>query len=238
MGRSRQIFAAFIHDVTERNGSVFFHFIMIALPDGSSDTTSCQHFSVFVRLLNWGCDRLMNHCQTQSQHVYLFEFRRCSFILSYFRFCVEKWVGAGLLLYFARKENSYNLCFVLFYSSLIITSVENREPQDMISKLLIVDQAQRLTARQALQHPWFEAADGTLAGRDLRDNLQELQVFNAKRKMRAAIQSVRPIVRPLPSCVSLVVVVGWKDVLMTLHPVVMKPLNMGGLGSEHMTDSS
>ncbi|CAM9862715.1 unnamed protein product, partial [Sphacelaria rigidula] len=90
------------------------------------------------------------------------------------------------------KEGSYN------FRSNSWNNVSSTA-KDMISKLLIVDSTQRLTARQALLHPWFEAADRSLAGHDLRDNLEELQVFNAKRKMRAAIQSVRPSGRTLPS---------------------------------------
>ncbi|CAN0065017.1 unnamed protein product, partial [Sphacelaria rigidula] len=52
--------------------------------------------------------------------------------------------------------------------------------------MLVVDPERRMTADGAFSHPWFQAADQSLAERDLGENLQQFQVFNATRKLRAA----------------------------------------------------
>ncbi|CAN0349053.1 unnamed protein product, partial [Hapterophycus canaliculatus] len=63
--------------------------------------------------------------------------------------------------------------------------------QDLIRKLLLVDPARRITATQAAEHPWLETAGQDLAGRNLGRNLEQLRIFNATRKLRAAIRTVR-----------------------------------------------
>lgn len=75
--------------------------------------------------------------------------------------------------------------------------------RDLISKLLVVDASRRITASDALKHQWFGAADQSLANHDLKDNLTELQIFNAKRKFRAAIHTVlamKALMSSLPQC--------------------------------------
>jgi calcium/calmodulin-dependent serine protein kinase len=49
---------------------------------------------------------------------------------------------------------------------------------------------QRLTASEAIVHPWLLTKDVDLAARNLDKNLQQLKLFNARRKLRAAIKSV------------------------------------------------
>lgn len=68
--------------------------------------------------------------------------------------------------------------------------------QDLIRRMLIVDESLRLTARDAVNHPWLQTKGQTLAENDLGRNLEQLRIFNATRKLRAAIKSVRGSYRP------------------------------------------
>ncbi|CAN0590605.1 unnamed protein product, partial [Laminaria digitata] len=63
--------------------------------------------------------------------------------------------------------------------------------QDIIRKLLRVDPEKRITAAEALEHPWLSTEGPSMAGHDLGLGLEKLKIFNARRKLRAAIQSVR-----------------------------------------------
>lgn len=55
----------------------------------------------------------------------------------------------------------------------------------------MVNTNKRMTAKQALEHPWMLASGKDLAKYDLSFNQGQLQVFNAAVKLRAAIKSVR-----------------------------------------------
>ncbi|KNC48089.1 CAMK/CAMK1 protein kinase [Thecamonas trahens ATCC 50062] len=60
--------------------------------------------------------------------------------------------------------------------------------RDLIDHLLVVDPAARLTARQALAHPWIS---GTSASQDVLETFPEqLAKWNAKRKLKAAVRVV------------------------------------------------
>ena len=65
--------------------------------------------------------------------------------------------------------------------------------QDLVKNLLKVNPSERLTACQALQHRWLLREGEGLVENDLGPGLQELQVFNARRKLqlKAAIKAVR-----------------------------------------------
>lgn len=63
--------------------------------------------------------------------------------------------------------------------------------QDFILNLLVVDVGERMTAPIALSHPWMLMPTRELEERDLGKNLQQLRIFHATRKLRAAIKSVR-----------------------------------------------
>lgn len=63
--------------------------------------------------------------------------------------------------------------------------------QDFVRRLLVVDARKRMTAKQALQHPWMLGSEKDLAKNDLSFNQEQLRVFNATAKLRAAIKSVR-----------------------------------------------
>ncbi|CAN0428859.1 unnamed protein product, partial [Discosporangium mesarthrocarpum] len=62
--------------------------------------------------------------------------------------------------------------------------------QDLIRRLLTVDPKKRLTAAGAVVHPWLLSKDVDLIRHNLDKNLDALRLFNAKRKLRAAIRSV------------------------------------------------
>jgi len=62
--------------------------------------------------------------------------------------------------------------------------------KDLISSLLKVDQGKRLTARQALDNEWITVDGEKLANKDLGTNLKQLQGFNGKRKLRAAVSTI------------------------------------------------
>ncbi|KAG5179819.1 kinase-like domain-containing protein [Tribonema minus] len=66
----------------------------------------------------------------------------------------------------------------------------SNEAKDLISRLLTVDVSKRLTAAEAVVHPWLLSKDIDLAARSLEKNLEQLKLFNARRKLRAAIKSV------------------------------------------------
>ena len=67
------------------------------------------------------------------------------------------------------------------------------EAKDLISKILVPNPAQRLTADQILQHPWMNA--GTVGGTNLSRARQNLVRFNARRKLKAAQKAVLTTVR-------------------------------------------
>lgn len=63
--------------------------------------------------------------------------------------------------------------------------------QDLIRKLLTVDPLQRLTASQAADHDWLKIEENNLSSNDLMSSVWRLQVFNAKKKFRGIIRTVR-----------------------------------------------
>jgi serine/threonine protein kinase len=65
--------------------------------------------------------------------------------------------------------------------------------KELIRALLTVDQNVRLTATQALAHPWILAEDDLLLEKELTDNLEELRQFNASRKLKAGVHVVRTV---------------------------------------------
>ena len=59
--------------------------------------------------------------------------------------------------------------------------------KDLISKLLVVDPDRRFTAKEILNHPWVK---GEVASQqDLKANVKELMLFNAKRHLRAGVRA-------------------------------------------------
>lgn len=66
----------------------------------------------------------------------------------------------------------------------------SQEAKGLISKLLIVDPRERLTAERALRDPWIGLSGEELEGKDLGTNLEMFRAFNAKRKFKAAVKVV------------------------------------------------
>ncbi|KAL3659444.1 hypothetical protein V7S43_015436 [Phytophthora oleae] len=62
------------------------------------------------------------------------------------------------------------------------------EAKDIISKMLILKPAERWSARQLLEHPWIA---GAVKDVQLTTALAELRKFNARRKFRAAVSTVK-----------------------------------------------
>lgn len=53
-----------------------------------------------------------------------------------------------------------------------------------------MDPEARITAQQALQHPWVMSGDDELAESQLGESLQRMRVFNARTKFKSAINSI------------------------------------------------
>ncbi|CAM9187931.1 unnamed protein product [Ectocarpus fasciculatus] len=62
--------------------------------------------------------------------------------------------------------------------------------KDLIARMLTVDPAARITATQALEHPWVMSEDDELETSELGDSLQRMRVFNARRKFKSAIATI------------------------------------------------
>jgi hypothetical protein len=56
--------------------------------------------------------------------------------------------------------------------------------------MLTVDASKRITAAEALQHPWIKASAADLPEQNLAGTINQLKLFNARTKLRAAINSV------------------------------------------------
>jgi len=61
----------------------------------------------------------------------------------------------------------------------------NESAKDLIRKLLVVDPARRLTAVEALQHPWLTGETANTS--HLPDTLKSMKSFNARRKFKMAV---------------------------------------------------
>eukprot|EP01064_Diplonema_japonicum_P016121 TRINITY_DN24132_c0_g1_i1.p1 TRINITY_DN24132_c0_g1~~TRINITY_DN24132_c0_g1_i1.p1 ORF type:complete len:472 (+),score=110.09 TRINITY_DN24132_c0_g1_i1:44-1417(+) len=66
--------------------------------------------------------------------------------------------------------------------------------KDLISKLLVLDPADRLSAREALQHPWLEGRS-TAPDANLEETVTNLKEFNAVQQWRKGIFGVEAITR-------------------------------------------
>lgn len=71
----------------------------------------------------------------------------------------------------------------------------SEEAKSLISKILVINPKKRLTLTQILNDPWMVRADHELALRALGTSHQRLRSFNAARKLKVAMQTVRGAVR-------------------------------------------
>ncbi|KAG7364234.1 serine/threonine protein kinase [Nitzschia inconspicua] len=67
------------------------------------------------------------------------------------------------------------------------------EAKELISSLLTVKASKRLDAVQALENPWIQGDDASLAKKGLDKNLKEFKKFNAKRKFKAAVSTIMAV---------------------------------------------
>jgi len=66
----------------------------------------------------------------------------------------------------------------------------SEEAKDLIRKMLTLDPDARLTAKQALNHPWVHQHDDELSLRNLLINSESLKHFNRHRRLKAAAEAV------------------------------------------------
>ena len=64
------------------------------------------------------------------------------------------------------------------------------DAKDLIKKMLVVDPDKRLTADQALRHPWFMVGDHELISRNLAKTLDTMKKFNARRKFKGKVKGI------------------------------------------------
>ncbi|XP_052214863.1 peripheral plasma membrane protein CASK-like isoform X3 [Dreissena polymorpha] len=62
------------------------------------------------------------------------------------------------------------------------------EAKDLVSKMLEVDQEQRITVEEALQHPWIKERS-KISKNHLTETVEELKKFNSRRKLKGAIMA-------------------------------------------------
>lgn len=63
------------------------------------------------------------------------------------------------------------------------------DAKDLINKMLIVDQHKRITAAQALDHPWIKNRDRVASKVHRQETITVLRKFNARRKLKAAVHT-------------------------------------------------
>lgn len=67
--------------------------------------------------------------------------------------------------------------------------------KDLIRNILVVDPARRYTAEQILAHPWMRADATAIPDVALGATIDQLKRFNARRRLKSAINTVRSTVR-------------------------------------------
>jgi calcium/calmodulin-dependent protein kinase I len=69
------------------------------------------------------------------------------------------------------------------------------EAKDLIAKLLVVNPLERLTAEQALAHPWLTTDEDRLAGLALASAQAQLRSFQAKKRFKKGVNAIKAINR-------------------------------------------
>ena len=67
----------------------------------------------------------------------------------------------------------------------------SNEAKDFVKRLLTVKPKDRSTTTEALNHKWMKMSEGALSAQDLFENLMNFKKFNAKRKIRQTVFTVR-----------------------------------------------
>mmetsp|Transcript_33392 Transcript_33392/g.42038 ORF Transcript_33392/g.42038 Transcript_33392/m.42038 type:complete len:386 (+) Transcript_33392:69-1226(+) len=66
----------------------------------------------------------------------------------------------------------------------------SEEAKAIISEMLVVNHKARKSCQDLLEHDWIKTHDTELENRDISNTLSELKKFNAKRKLRSAMDTV------------------------------------------------
>ncbi len=74
-------------------------------------------------------------------------------------------------------------------------SAVSAEAKDLISKLLVVNPLERLTAQQALAHPWLTSDEEKLSTLALDGAKAELKKFQAKKRFKKGVNAIKAINR-------------------------------------------
>jgi serine/threonine protein kinase len=64
------------------------------------------------------------------------------------------------------------------------------DAKDLVTRLLVLDPDKRMTAAEAVRHPWLKAARERLSLVNLQSTSQRLKTFNARMKLRTAMIAV------------------------------------------------
>lgn len=64
------------------------------------------------------------------------------------------------------------------------------EAKDLVAKMLVTDPDQRISAGEALRHPWLKQENSRLSMRKLAGTSQRLKTFNARMKLRSAMIAI------------------------------------------------
>ena len=84
-----------------------------------------------------------------------------------------------------RRIKNADYCFDAQYWDVV-----SSDAKDFIRKLLVSNPRKRLTAKQAMRHPWLVKGDHELVERNLNKALENLKGFNAKRRFKAAAKTI------------------------------------------------
>jgi serine/threonine protein kinase len=66
----------------------------------------------------------------------------------------------------------------------------SEEAKDFVTRLLTVDMNARMTAEEALQHPWLALNEAELAAHKLEESIIQMKKFNARRRLKSSFHAV------------------------------------------------
>ncbi|RNA34345.1 peripheral plasma membrane CASK isoform X2 [Brachionus plicatilis] len=105
--------------------------------------------------------------------------------------------------------SAFNNINLIYKKALLISLMRKKQwesisdsAKDLVKKMLTLDPGSRITAEQALNHPWISERDKYASKKHLMQTVEEIKKFNARRRLKGIILSSvssakwqRPIVR-------------------------------------------